>query len=277
MHDGRHRARHQHPSDAANTPATAARRSAQPPPHHTVSSLVDRAARQSATEDPGAVLNVLRSARDPQTGRGMRSDELRDELINLFLAGHETTAQALAWTFYFLATHPDCAGRARAESVQNLSGAAGTAEQYGRLVYLRRAIDESLRLMPPIFMVSRTPVADEPLGGFVMPEGSLVVISPYVMHRHPMYWDAPDRFDPDRFAPERAMARPRYAYFPFGGGPRLCLGAHLALSEMVVVVARVLQKFHLALAPDGRVVPEAALILRPKHGIRVHVRRVQRP
>lgn len=106
-----------------------------------------------------------------------------------------------------------------------------------------------------------------------MPKDSLVILSPYVMHRHPAYWDAPERFDPSRFAPDRSGARPRHAYFPFGGGPRLCLGMHLALLEMVVIVARVLKNFHLTLAPDARVVPEPALILRPKHGLPMNVRR----
>lgn len=239
----------------------------------TVASLLDQSARHRDSGDGDALLMVFQAARDREIGDGMQAAELRDELVNLFLAGHETTAQALAWTFYFLASHPDHAEQVRAESDRVLSDAPGTAEQYDQLVYTRQAIDESMRLMPPIFMVSRTPMADEPLGGFVMPKDSLVILSPYVMHRHPAYWDVPDRFDPSRFAPDRSDTRPRHAYFPFGGGPRLCLGMHLALLEMVVIVARVLKNFHLTLAPDARVVPEPALILRPKYGLRLNAQR----
>ena len=236
----------------------------------TVLNLLKQPTPQGADD---ALLPVFRAARDRETGSGMDPTQLQDELVNLFLAGHETTAQALAWTFYFLALHPDDAEQVRAESAQVLTDDDGTADQYGKLVYTRQVIEESMRLMPPIFMVSRTPMVDEPLGGFVMPKDSLVILSPYVMHRHPAYWDAPERFDPSRFAPDRSGARPRYAYFPFGGGPRLCLGIHLAMLEMVVIVARVLKNFQLTLAPGARGVPEPALILRPKYGIRLNARR----
>ncbi|HRD68305.1 MAG TPA: cytochrome P450 [Candidatus Competibacter sp.] len=229
-------------------------------------------AQAGATSDPEAVLSAFQTARDPETGEGMSAAALQDELFNLFLAGHETTAQGLSWTFYFLALHPEHAERVRVESDRVLGGEGSASDRYANLAYTRQVIQESLRLMPPVFMVSRTPLADEPLGGFVIPRDSLVIMSPYVTHRHPEYWDAPESFDPDRFAPGQSANRPRHVYFPFGGGSRICLGKHLAQMEMATIVARIINRFHLTLAPGARVTPETALILRPRLGLPMRVR-----
>src|SRR5262249_3699566 len=149
--------------------------------------------------------------------------ELSDELQALLVAGHTTTASALAWTWHKLSEHPQVRGQIEEESRAVLAGRAPGLDDLPRLGYTRRVIAEVLRLYPPPWLTARTPTEDDELGGYRIPAGSLVLLSPYVTHRHPAVWAAPERFDPNRFAPEASAARPAFAYFPFGGGPRRCI------------------------------------------------------
>lgn len=211
---------------------------------------------------------MLLAARDEETGEGMNDKQLRDEVLTLMIAGHETTANALAWTWYLLAKHDDVAKRLDRELAEVLGGATPTVEDLPRLSYTRMVIEESMRLYPPAWATSRNAIAADGIGGFGIPAKSVVLLSPFVTHRHPDVWKRPDEFDPERFSPDRAAARPRFAYYPFGGGPRLCIGNAFALTEMSLVVATVAQRYRLELTkPEREIEPAALITLRPRGGI----------
>lgn len=217
--------------------------------------------------DQGDFLSMLLLAQDEETGYRMNDRQVRDQVLTLLLAGHETTAKALSWTFYLLTQHSEVEDRLAAELVAVLNGRPPTVDDLPHLPYTWMVIEESMRLYPPIWLLSRVAVADDEIGGFHIPAGSLVAISPYAMHRHPAYWDNPERFDPEHFRPERAVERPAFAYLPFSGGPRLCLGKHFASVEAHLVLATILQHFRLRLLPGHPVVPEALVTLRPHYGL----------
>lgn len=194
---------------------------------------------------------------------------LRDQLITLFLAGHETTAVALAWTFYYLSEQPAWAETLGTEADAVLNDRTPTVETLAQLIQAQRVIDESLRLRPPVYGIGRRARVEDEVGGYRIPAESPVIISPYVMHHHPDYWDRPERFDPDRFAPEHARARPSFSYFPFGGGPHLCIGRHLAMMELLTILALVVRAFRLASPAGRRVILRAGITLRPHPGVPV--------
>lgn len=198
---------------------------------------------------------------------------VRDHLITLFLAGHETTACALSWIFYYLSEQPAWAETLCDEADTVFNSHAPTVEGLAQLTQTQRVIDESLRLRPPIYGIGRRAQTEDHLGGWRIPAESPVVVSPYVMHHHSAYWDHPEQFDPDRFAPGRASARPRFSYFPFGGGPRTCIGSHLAMMELLTIVALVMRAFQLAAPPGRRVIPRAWITLRPHPGVPVRLAR----
>lgn len=198
---------------------------------------------------------------------------LRDQLITLFLAGHETTACALAWAFYYLSEQPAWAETLGSEADAVLNGGAPTVAALAQLTQTQRVIDESLRLRPPIYGIGRRARTEDDLGGWRIPAESPVVVSPYVMHHHPAYWDHPEQFDPDRFTPSFASGRPRFSYFPFGGGPRTCIGIHLAMMELLTIIALVSRTFRLARPTDRRVEPRAWITLRPHPGVPVRLTR----
>jgi cytochrome P450 len=209
-----------------------------------------------AAED---LLSILLRERDEHTGERMSDEELRNETLTLLLAGHETTANALTWTFFLLARHPDAAERVRAE---------GDSEPgITRLTYTERVIREAMRLYPPIWILERRAIVGDEIGGFEIPAGSTVLVSPWVTHRHPGLWKDPERFDPDRFTEARSADRPPLAYVPFGAGPRYCIGGHFAMTEALVIVSRVLRAFHLRLAPDRTVEPQPGITLRARGGV----------
>jgi cytochrome P450 len=213
------------------------------------------------------LVGMLLAAQDAGTGERMTDRQVRDEVMTIFLAGHETTSVALTWTFYLLSQHPAVAAKLRSELDAVLGGRAPTVDDLANLPYNRMVIDEALRLYPPAWVLSRTPLADDVIGGYRIPKGSNVFLSPYVTHRHPAFWDDPERFDPERFTPERAAGRPRFAYFPFGGGPRQCIGNNFALLEAQLLLATIFQRYRLELWPEHQVGLLPLITLRPKGGL----------
>ena len=176
----------------------------------------------------GDLLSLLLAARDEETGEGLSDRQLRDEIMTIFFAGHETTANALAFTWYMLATHPEIEAKLQAELECVLGGRAPAYSDLPQLRYTRMVFEETLRLYPPAYSMGRTATGADMIGGVTVPKGSIVSIYPYVTHRNPALWPDPERFDPERFAPDRVAGRHRFAYLPFGVGARVCIGAHFA-------------------------------------------------
>jgi cytochrome P450 len=231
------------------------------------------AQRRKTGEDPGDLLGMLMAATDEAGGAGMSDQELRDEVATLVLAGHETTAQALTWTFMLLSRHPSIERQVLAEIRDVCADAPPTFEHLRALEYTGRVIDEALRLYPPAWLFERQAVVDVELGGHTIPAQTMVAIVPWTLHRHPGYWRNPEGFDPDRFLPEAAAERPRYTYLPFGGGPRQCIGVNFALYEAKLVLATLLQRYSVELIPGQDLTCDAAVTLRPAHGMKVRLRR----
>jgi cytochrome P450 len=242
----------------------------------TLESIVYRiiAARRA---DPAAqsrhdLLSLLMEARDEATGEGMSDAQLRDEVMTIFLAGHETTAVALTWTFYLLSQHPEAERRLRDEVQEVLGDRPAALADLERLPWTRMVIDEAMRLYPPVWALTRRARAADELGGFAIPRGSMVFISPWVTHRQAHLWDRPNDFDPTRFAAARPEASHGFAYFPFLGGPRQCIGAGFASLEARLILATVAQRYRLALVPGHPVEPQALMTLRSRHGMQMTVR-----
>lgn len=233
---------------------------------HVVNQII--AERRAAGEDKGDLLSMLMLARDEDTGEGMDDKQLRDEVMTLLLAGHETTAVALSWALYLLARHPDIARRLEAEVDAVLAGGRPVAmDDLPQLPYTRMVIDETLRLYPPAYAIARWAQQEDEVGGYRVAAQSAVTLFPYVTHRHPEFWPDPDRFDPQRFTPERTADRPRYAYVPFGGGPRQCIGNTFALTEAHLILASLVQRYRWQLVADKPVEMEPLITLRPKNGL----------
>ncbi len=233
---------------------------------HVVDALVsDRLARSDGDGDDvmSRLIDSTRREADPQVGK----QRMRDELVTLLLAGHETTASTLGWTFYLLDRHPHVWQRLHDEAVDVLGDSPPTYEDLHRLTYTSMVVEEVMRLYPPVWILPRLAQGPDEIGGYQVPAGADVVISPYTMHRHPDYWTDPERFDPERFDPGRTANRPRYAYIPFGAGPRFCVGNHLGMMEAVFVIATVVRQLRLAKLPGYRVVPEPMLSLRVRGGL----------
>ena len=224
--------------------------------------------RRASGEDRGDLLSMLLKAQDEEgDGTGMSDEQLRDEAMTIFLAGHETTANALAWTWYLLSQNPEAEARLHAELEEVLSGRPPTAEDLPRLRYTEMVLAEAMRLYPPAWILGRRALEAYEVGGYNIPRGSLVILSPYVMHRDPRFYPEPERFDPERWTPEARAARPQFSYFPFGGGPRRCIGEGFAWMEMVLVVATLAQRWRLRLAPGQRIEPQTGVTLRPRRGV----------
>jgi cytochrome P450 len=225
--------------------------------------------RRREDRDYGDLLSMLLAVRDEETGEGMDNEQLRDEVLTLILAGHETTANALAWTWYLLGQHPEVERKLHAELDEVLGGRAPTMADLGNLNYTGMIIDEAMRLRPPVWAIGRAAIEDDEILGYPIPKGSNVMLSQWFAHRHPSFWENPERFEPERFSAERAAGRPRYAYFPFGGGPRLCIGNMFALMEAQLVLASVAQRYRLRLVPNHPVELQPLITLRPRHGVKV--------
>lgn len=226
------------------------------------------AQRRRSGADLGDVLSLLLLARDEETGEGLRDTEIRDEMITLLIAGHETVASALTWGWYLLSQHPTVRVKVEAEVDGVLNGRFPTLADLPQLPYTRMVFDETLRLYPPAWVITRRALADDRLdNGHTIPAGSILILSPYVAHRHPTIWPNPLGFDPERFTPAAVKERPRYAYIPFGGGPRRCIGDTFALLEAPLILAAVSQRYRLNLVPSHPVIMSPLVTLRPQHGI----------
>jgi cytochrome P450 len=220
-------------------------------------------------------LSMLLLAQDEDDGSRMTDLQVRDECMNLFLAGHETTSNAMAWTAYLLCRHPGIYRRVREEADAALGGRLPTAEDAERLPYTLQALKESMRIYPPAYVFGRQAIRDVTLGDFSVPKGQIVLISPYMMHHNPRLFPDPETFNPDRFAPEAEKVLPRYAFMPFGGGPRICIGSHFAMLEAQLILAHLAQRVELTLAPNQPIEPEPLVTLRPRNGLKMIVRRRQ--
>jgi cytochrome P450 len=233
------------------------------------------AERRRTGEDTGDLLSILLAAQDEETGEPISDEQARDEIKTLLIAGHETTATTLGWTFYLLSKHPDVAERLRSELDEVLGDRPPTADDVPNLQYTTKVLYESLRLYPPLWIVSRMPIEDDVIGGYPVPARTSIIICSYVTHRHPDFWDNPEGFEPERHTPEAMKARHRYSFIPFGGGPRGCIGFPFAMMEMPLVLARVMQRYRLDLVPGSVVEPESAISLRQKKGARMLVQPLQ--
>jgi cytochrome P450 len=189
--------------------------------------------------------------------------QLRNEVIGLLLAGHETTANALTWTYYLLSQNPWASQRMRNEVRQTLGTREPKAADLANLPYVRRIFDESLRLFPPAWIMGRRAIGDDTIGGYHVPAGTVIAICLYTLHRHPGFWEHPDQFDPERFTAERSVNRVRYAFLPFSGGPRQCIGSRFAQLEASLILACVAQRYELRLVSGTDVQPQALFVLRP--------------
>lgn len=239
-------------------------------------SVADRAIteRRAAGAHPVPdLLDLLMEGADPETGRRMSPSELRDNLLTFIVAGHETTALTLSWALYLCAFDPAVQDRARAEAQAVLGrgpgGRAATGADVARLPYVRQIIDETLRLYPPAAILSRTAQSEDTLCGRTVRRGDTVMLPIYALHRHHQLWRDPDRFDPDRFAPGQQIDR--FAFLPFGGGPRICIGASFALQEAVIILSTLLARFRFELVPGRDPKPVLILTLRPEGGVWLRV------
>ena len=232
------------------------------------------AARRADAADRGDVLSLLLQARD-EAGQGMSDRQVYDEAVTLFVAGHETTANALTWAFWLLARHPECYDRLQREVDAVLAGRPPTAADLPRLPYALQVFKEAMRLYPPSSGLMRIALRDTEIGGYPIRRRTTVLSSQYVLHRRPDTFPEPERFDPERFAPERERELPRYAYLPFGAGHRVCIGNHFALLEGHLLVATLAQRVRFELASGQDVAPQLLVTLRPAREIAVRVRRVR--
>ena len=232
------------------------------------------ATRRRDGSDAADLLAMLMDARDEETGQGMSDRQLRDEVMTIFLAGHETTALALGWTWYLLSTHPAVAHRLRRELATVLAGQVPTVDDLPRLTYTEQVIKEAMRLYPPAWIISRRAIRADHVGGYDIPPGTIIFTSPFVTHRLPELWDNPEGFEPERFEDEDSRARPTFAYFPFGGGPRRCIGEAFAMMEMILVVATLAQRWRLDLEPGERPRLAPTITLRPGTPIQMRRRRL---
>jgi cytochrome P450 len=244
----------------------------------TLEGIMERiiARRRGLDEQPRDLLGALFEARDAETGERLSDYQIRSHLMTFMFGGHETVAVGLAWTWWLLSRHPEILRKLQAEIDEQLNGERPNFENTRPLEYLTRVINESLRIRPPVWLMSRMPTNDDEVGGYHIPAGSQILISSYVSHHHPEFWPNPDGFDPDRWLPDEVAKRPRHAWFPFSGGPHQCIGGYFGLMEMQIVIARVLQEYELELVPGHRVEPKPGITLGFEHGLLMTLRRRER-
>lgn len=225
------------------------------------------AGRRENAEPASDLLSMMLAARDEQSGQAMNPEQIQDEIMMLLVMGHMTTAMALAWIFYLLGRHPDAEARVRAEVADVVGDRPAGYPDVAKLTYTRMVIEETLRLYPPTWTFTRFTLQDDVIGGYRIPAGSVVTLAPWVTHRRPELWPDPERFDPSRFEAGRAAERPRFAYYPFGGGPRVCIARDMAMLELPLVLATVLQRYRLRPLPGPSAAPIAGIVLRPRAGL----------
>ena len=195
------------------------------------------------------------AARDTDGDQGMSDQQLRDELLTMLRTGHSTLREAISWAWYLLGTNPDVQQRLQSEIDQVLGGRMPVFEDVARLPYTWMVLHEAMRLYPPAWVFVRTAIGDDEIGGYHIPAQSMIVLCPYLTHRSVAWWEDPEKFDPERFSRDRSAGRPPFAFFPFGGGPRLCIGNNFALMEATVILAMTAQKYHLVVDEDHPVRP----------------------
>jgi cytochrome P450 len=225
--------------------------------------------RRASGEDHGDLLSMLLQAQDEDDGTRMTDKQLRDETMTLFLAGYETTSLALAWAWYLLAQHPEAEQKLWQELEEVLGGRSPQVADMPRLRCTEMIAKETMRLYPPAYVVGREAIKDCEVGGYRVRAGTQVFMPTWVVHRDARFYESPEEFKPERWTPEFASQLPRYAYFPFGGGPRVCIGNSFAMMEFVLLMATIAQKFRLRLVPEHKVELFPAMSLRPRHGIKV--------
>jgi len=229
------------------------------------------AAHRAAGERPADLLSMLLAATDEDSGSRMSDSQLHEEMMTLFLAGHETTAMALTWTWYLLSQHPEVEERLVREVSRVLGGRPPTVADLPQLPYTDMVVREALRLYPPAAGFAREPIEDVRIGGYDVPKGSLVTVNTFALHHDPRFFDEPERFNPERFSAGWEERIPRYAFLPFGGGPRVCIGNGFAMMEARLIVATMVQRCQLSLEPGQDVVPMQLVTVRPRHGIRMRM------
>ena len=230
--------------------------------------------RRRSENDNGDLLSMLMSARD-EDGSRMTDRQLRDEVMTFLLAGHETTALSLSWAWYLLSENPEAENKLHHELARVLDGKNPSFEDLPRLCYTEAVVKESVRLYPPAWSLARTAAEDFEIGGYLVPAGSNVVMSQWIMHRDPRFFPSPEQFDPGRWFEEHTQRLPRFAYFPFGGGPRYCVGASFAMMEATLLLAAIAQRFRLRMVPGHKVVPVPSITLRPKYGIKMSLHQIR--
>lgn len=234
--------------------------------------LIPRIARRRA--DPTTypdMLGQMLEARDPKTGEPMSDKQLRDECVNIFFAGHESTAVALTWTFLLLSQHPEVEQRMREEIATVLGDRAPALQDLPKLRYVTSVFEESMRLYSPAWIMARQAREADKIGAYDVTPGTVMVMMQPILHKHPACWDEPEKFDPERFTPERMAKRPRFAYYPFGGGQRMCIGSNMALMTATVALTMMMQRVRVNVLPGQKIILDPVVTLRSRHGLQVTV------
>jgi cytochrome P450 len=231
------------------------------------------AARLKDSDKPNDLLTMFLNARDEKTGQSMPRKQLMDEMLTLLTGGHENVGAALSWTWYLLGQHPDVQNDVYDEIHARLRGRSPCAQDLPQLPLLTAVFEESLRIYPPGWGELRETISADEINGFPLPAKAIIILCQWVTHRHPEFWEEPERFKPERFLSSATANRHRFAYFPFGGGPRICIGMQFALIEGPLVLATILQRFRVELVSDHPVVPDPTFTLRPTHGLKVILHR----
>ncbi len=226
---------------------------------------------RASGRDSGDLVSMLLRAQDDETHGGMTDQQIRDETLTLFLAGHETTANALTWTWFLLSQNPEAESKLHAEIDRVLAGRLPVFEDLPQLRYSEMVFSEALRLYPPAWGIGRRAIRDYRIGDYTIPARSIILMSPYVVHRDPRWFSQPEQFDPDRWLPGKTETRPKFSYFPFGGGTRACIGERFAWMEGVLLLATLAQRWSLRLMPGHPVETRALITLRTRYGMRMRV------
>jgi cytochrome P450 len=238
--------------------------------HKVLEQVIDDCRRRLSSGE-ASMIRLLLEARDPESGEPLDDAALRNEAAVIFMAGHETTANSLAWAWYLLSQAPEAEERLHAELAKVLAGRLPTLDDVPALLYTRAIFEETVRLYPPVPLLARQALRDETIRGRPVPAGSLVIVVPWLLHRHRKFWGKPDCFIPERFLPENAQFRVRHAYIPFSVGPRICAGAAFGLTEAILCIATLAERVRLRLARDAVVAPVCRLTLRPGDDLRMYV------